>query len=70
MRKLMLCLVLISVFAIGLTVGMTTTPVEAGFCYWTCGCNGVVYKCCITPYGTACKLDPKAPFACPQIADC
>ena len=70
MRKLILGLVVISVFAIGLSVGISTPSAEAGFCYWTCGCNGVPYKCCVTPYGVSCKPDPRAPIQCPQIADC
>ena len=70
MRKLVLGLILVAVFATGLSLGMSTPQAEAGFCYWTCGCNGVAYKCCVTPFGTSCKPDPKAPIQCPQIADC
>jgi len=70
MRKLIVAIGLVAVFGIGLSFGLGTDKAEAGFCYWTCGCNGVPYKCCVTPYGTACKPDPKAPIRCPQIADC
>jgi hypothetical protein len=70
MRKVVLGLVVLAVFALGLSVGLHTPSVEAGFCYWTCGCNGVPYKCCITPFGVVCKPDPNGPIQCPQIADC
>lgn len=70
MRKVVIGLALVAVFAIGLTAGLTTTTAEAGFCFWTCGCNGVPYKCCVTPFGTVCKPDSKAPIQCPQVADC
>ena len=68
--KLAIGLVLVFVFAVGVSVGIGPAPAEAGFCYWTCGCNGVAYKCCVTPFGVYCKPDPKAPIGCPQIADC
>ena len=70
MRKLIVCLVLVAAFGVGLGVGLGTPSAEAGFCYWTCGCNGVAYKCCVTPFGTSCKPDKNAPIQCPQIADC
>lgn len=70
MRKVIVCLVLVAVFGVGLGFGLSTPGAEAGFCYWTCGCNGVPYKCCVTPFGTVCKPDSKAPIECPQIADC
>jgi hypothetical protein len=70
MRKLVLGLVLVAVFAVGLSVGLSTPPAEAGFCYWTCDCAGVPLKCCITPFGVVCKPDPKGPWQCPQVYDC
>ncbi len=70
MRKIVLGAVMVAVFALGLSVGLSTPNAEAAFCYWTCGCNGVPYKCCVTPYGTACKPDPNGPIQCPQIYDC
>jgi hypothetical protein len=70
MRKIVLGAVVVAVFALGLSVGLSTPNAEAAFCYWTCGCNGVPYKCCVTPYGAVCKPDPKGPIQCPQIYDC
>lgn len=70
MRKIVLGAVMVAVFALGLSVGLSTPNAEAAFCYWTCGCNGVPYKCCVTPYGAVCKPDPRGPIQCPQIYDC
>lgn len=70
MRKLIVCFVLVAAFGIGLGVGLGTPTAKAGFCYWMCGCNGVPYKCCVTPFGTSCKPDPNGPIQCTQSADC
>lgn len=73
MRKILPVLALLAVFTTGFVVGYDTPPAQAagfGNCFWTCGCNGVPIKCCITPFGVVCKPDPWAPIECPQIADC
>ena len=70
MKKLTAILVLVGIFAIGALVGLGAAPAQAGFCYWTCGCNGVPLKCCVTPSGPACKPDPRAPIGCPQVNNC
>lgn len=70
MRKLMISGALVLAFAVGLFAGFATTPADAASCFYMCGCNGVPMKCCVTPYGLACKPDPSAPIGCPQIADC
>ena len=72
MRRNLSVLLLVFVFAMGVAVGFDTEPVEAagGFCFWTCGCNGVAIKCCYTVFGLICAPDPNGPVQCPQIADC
>lgn len=73
MRKILPVLALLAVFATGFAVGYDAPPAAAAgssSCFWTCGCNGVPIKCCITPLGVVCKPDPRAPIGCPQIADC
>ena len=70
MRKIALGLIVVAVFAAGLTVGMSTPDAEAGFCYWTCDCAGNAIRCCITPFGVICKPDPKSGWNCPQVYDC
>jgi hypothetical protein len=70
MKKLTAILVLVGIFAIGAFVGLSTAPAQAGMCYWMCGCNGVPYKCCITPSGPVCKPDPNGPINCPQGENC
>jgi hypothetical protein len=66
MKKLAL-LVLVVAFSFGAVVGMSTSSAQAGPCYWRCICS-FAYRCCTTPTGTSCKLDPKAPINCPQVA--
>jgi hypothetical protein len=67
MRKRAAFLVLVAVFGLGALVGLRTSPAQAGLCYWKCVCS-VAYKCCTTPTGTSCKVDPRAPINCPQVA--
>jgi hypothetical protein len=67
MKKL-LALVLAVAFAAGLLAGIGTPSAKAAFCYFTCSCEGIPLKCCITPYGTVCK--PTTGFECPQRYDC
>lgn len=67
-------LLLVVVFAVGFTVGVTgTQDVFAkggggGSCYYMCTCNGTPLKCCTTPFGTFCS--PTDEFACPQVMGC
>ena len=67
MKKL-LALVLVVAFAAGILIGVGTPPAKAGFCYYTCSCEGIPLKCCITPYGTFCKKTTE--FGCTQRYDC
>ncbi len=74
MRKGLSILLLVFVFTMGVAIGVDTQSAQAigggGFCYWTCGCNGVPIRCCFTPLGVICSPDPNGPVQCPQIADC
>ena len=67
MKKFTIGLALAGVFAVAAIVGMSSTSAQAGSCYYRCICS-VAYKCCTTPYGTSCKVDPNAPINCPQVA--
>ena len=73
MRKFLPLLALVLVFAIGFSVGYDAPQANAASisgCYYTCGCNGIAVKCCVTSYGVVCKSVKNAPINCPQIADC
>ena len=69
-------LLLVFVFAVGFTVGMTGTQnVYAkggggggGNCTYMCTCNGTPLKCCTTVFGTFCS--PTDEFGCPQVMGC
>ena len=69
MKKRFSFLVLTVVFGVSALIGMKTTGAQAGLCYYKCICS-VPYKCCTTPYGTACKKDTSGTFQCPQVYDC
>jgi len=67
MSKRITLLVLVAAFGLGAVVGLQTTSVQAGSCFYKCICSQA-YKCCTTQYGTSCKLAPTAPIGCPQVA--
>ncbi len=67
MKKWMMGLAFAGVFAACAIVGLGSKPAQAGPCFYRCICSQA-YKCCTTPSGTSCKLDPSAPIGCPQVA--
>ena len=67
-------LLLVVVFAVGFTVGVSGTPNAdaagggGGNCYYTCTCSGQPLRCCVTPFGTFCSSTDD--FGCPQVMGC
>jgi hypothetical protein len=69
-------LLLAVVFAVGFTVGATGTQDASAAgkggggsnCYYTCTCEGTPLKCCVTIFGTSCKVTDE--IGCTQEMGC